>query len=482
MTTRRVIKRSATVEGNEITAVDDPKFITLVKKPANQRSFGILRSEEEDGNVSKPTTKRVQRTRRSEGADNLVRIQLPGDMAEADVKTTLEGYGLSSFTVARSEDGASWVAQNPSAIDCTDTASINLAEGIVAQIKRNEVTAPTEGKGQLTVTSIEFDAEKFADAEAASEWLTRNSVDFDEKALNNPSGNLVLQRAEVAEGEETRLMELEEGVTVTVIRSQIGDIPDGFIAVINEYAYGGWGWGQLDFGAAMADEAVTDALNTGMWKLSDVFREILFYSELPVDVKKELVTRACGQFAVYANDLLDSLPRQLLISVASIQRNEKEHTMKPEVKDPKALDMKRDEATAPVTVAVGSPEFNAAVAESVGAELKRREEQAQADAAAEVTRKEKETEATTEAEAQATVRRNEITEAVKAATEPLAEEIKALKGTTVLRSEGNEAVPSKQPVKRGTGDLFKGVFGPITRSAERAPEAEADAEGSGGEQ
>lgn len=475
----RRIQRSATVDGN-LVDVDTPKFITLVKQPANQRAFGIVRSADKEDQPVATTAKRTNRSaRRSQGADtqNLVSLQLPGTLDEAGAQAAVAEYGLTGFTLQRSEDGSAWVATNPSATDCTDTMAVGMVGGLVAHVKRTEATAPTEGKGALTVASLEFSAEQFADNAAVAEWCQRNSVDFDEKGLNNPSGNLVLQRAEVPEGEETRLMELESGVTATIIRSQAGNIPEGFIAVINEYAYSGWGWGQLDFNAAMADDQVGDALYDGLYMLEDLLRNILFWSELPVDVKKELVTRACGQFASYANGLLDTLPRQLLISVAGTQRSEKEHDMTTAAQQ--AQGAKRSDAPAaeaapaPVMVAVGSPEFNEAVGVAVAAELQRAEE-AKTKQAEEAQRAEDQKKADDEAaEAQATIRRNEITEAVKAAVGPLQEEIAALKGTTVVRSEG-ESTTKKTPVKRSEGDIFKGCLG-ITRSSARADASAAAA-------
>lgn len=476
------IKRSVAVEGNQVT-IDNPQFITLVKKPANQRSFSILRAQEEEGNVSKPAakTRRVARTtRRTETNQDLISLTLPGTLDEAGAKEALVTYGLSAFTVARSEDDTAWVASNPSAINCTDTCAVKLADGIVASVRRTEATAPTEGKGQLTATSLEFSADKFADATAVSEWCQRNSVDFDEKALNNPSGNLVLQRAEVPEGEEIRLMELEEGVTVTVIRSCDCNIPDGFVAVINEYAYSGWGWGQLDFNAALADDQVGDALYDGLYILEDLLRNILFWSDLPVDVRKELTTRACTQFASYANGLLDTLPRQLLISVSTTtQRSAKENDMSNTTNTPATTQapIKREEAPAatdaPAVVAVGSPEFNTAVGAAVAAELQRREEEQKTKEAEEVTRTESEKTKKEADEAAALVRRNELKEIVGEATAPLLKEIEELKSTTVLRSTDGDLKAQASTVKRGTGDLFKGCLG-ISRSAS-ADRAEDDA-------
>ena len=478
MTTKR-IKRSAVVEGNQVT-IDNPQFITLVKKPANQRSFSILRAQEEEGKVSKPaaTNRRVARTtRRTEGNQDLVSLTLPGTLDEAGAKEALAAYGLSTFTVARASAEEDWLATNPSAINCTDVSKVQLGEGIVASVRRTEANAPTEGKGQLTVASMEFSVDKFADAAAVSEWCQRNSVDFDEKALNNPSGNLVLQRAEIAEGEETRLMELEEGVTVTVIRSCDCNIPDGFVAVINEYAYSGWGWGQLDFNAALADDQVGDALYDGLYILEDLLRNILFWSSLPVDVRKELTTRACTQFAAYANGLLDTLPRQLLISVATTtQRSAKENAMTTAAKNPATTQepIKREEAPAatdaPAMVAVGSPEFNTAVAGAVAAELKRREDEKATSDAAEVQRTEDEKKTNEANEAAALARRTELKEIVGEATAPLLKEIEELKSTTVLRSTDGDLKATQ--AKRGVGDVFKGCLG-IVRN-ERADRADDD--------
>jgi hypothetical protein len=474
MTSKR-IQRSATVEGNQVT-IDKPAFITLVKKPANQRSFGILRSEED--NVSKPNTKRVGRTRRSAAPSaDLVRLSLPATLDEAAVTATLANYGLSTFEVSRADEAGEWVAQNPDAIDCTDLVSMALTDGVTAFVKRNEDLATTSAKNQLTVTSFEFDAEILPDAAAVAEWCTRNSVDFDEKALNNPSGMFVLQRAEAGEGEEVRRMELEEGVVVNVIRSCDCNIPDGFIAVINEYAYGGWGWGQLDFNASLADTEVGDKLWQGLYILEDLYRNILFWSELPIDVKKELVTRAGAQFSTYVNGLLDTLPRELLLSVATTQRSAKEkNEMTTTATKPASQDTKRTEdAPAPAPVAVvGSPEFTNAVAEAVAAALVQRDEKAAADEAARVQREADEKKAQEDEEAKSTVRRQELADAIALANKPLLDEIAALKGTTVLRSESTDLKQGSAPVKRGTGDLFKGCLGIQRGVQERAPEAEGD--------
>lgn len=478
MTTKR-IKRSAAAEGNLVT-VDTPAFITLVKKPANQRSFGILRSDKEDGDVSKTTeNKRVVRTKRSEASSDLVRITLPSTLTQEAATATMAEYGLASFTLTRASDDAEWVAQNPSAINCTDgLTTVALAEGITAHVKRTEATNPVAGKSQLSMVSVEFDPAVFPDQASTTEWLTRNSVDFDEKTLNNPSGKFVLQRMEAPAGEEVRFMELEEGVTATLVRSCDCNIPDGFVAVINEYAYSGWGWGQLDFNAALADVQVGDALREGLYMLDDLFRNILFWSDLTIDVKKELITRSASQFAAYCVGLLDTLPRQLLISVAPIQRSSKENDDMSTTTDKPAVEAQRSEpaaaaASAPVTVAIGSPEFNAAVAEAVAADIKRREGEQEAAEADRIKREEQATADAAEQKKADDLRRAELEEIVGKATKPLLDEIATLKGTTVLRSENGDLPQGSKPVQRGTGDLFRGCLG-ITRTERQANAADAE--------
>jgi predicted patatin/cPLA2 family phospholipase len=111
----------------------------------------------------------------------------------------------------------------------------------------------------------------------------------------------------------------------------------------------------------------------------------------------------------------------------------------------------------------------------VASVLAQRDEKAKQDEADRIKREEDEKADKLKGEEAANVRRAEITEAVTAATAPLVEKITKLEGTTILRGDGGEQLPVKKEVKRGTGDLFKGVFG-IQRAADRAPDPEDGAE------
>lgn len=431
------VRRSATAEGN-LLEMKTPKFITLVGKPANQRAFSAVRSDGTDG---KPA--RHRRVRRSDSS-NLAKIQFPADMTEAQVGEALAGYGLTEFEVKRADESSPWVASN-SAIVCTDAdlVSHKLTEsGITAYVKRSAAPEAVSGKNKLVVSSISFQGEDVQRSDVES-WLDENGVDYDEKALNNSSGTFVLQRAELEEGAETRQVELAEGVVATITRSDQQDIPDGFVLVINETAYSGYGWGQLDFNATMADRTVGEQIEEAQCVLNRTLDNILYWnSDLTVDAKKMLISRTCDQFAAYVNSFLDQLPRQLLVPVTTsttVQRSD----------EPKeSAEMSKENAQA---AGLSKEDVAGIVRDVIRSE--REAEAAAATAAA----------AQAAAEAQAAeVRRSEITEVVADVLKPIQETLAKLSNTTVLRSDDTDAdgKPREREVQR-SGGLFTGILGNI---------------------
>lgn len=430
------IRRSA-AEGNKLELVQ-PTAITLCRKPSNQRAFSILRSE--DG---KSRGAPIRRQRRSD-TQRLARVEIAATVEREAADTLLKSMGLDTFEVSRSDDSKPWVAVN-GAIVCTDEELIphKINSDITAFVVRSEEVAPTEGKHQIILSAIRFDDESLTRQDVVS-WLDENGVDYDENSLNNSSGNFVLQRAELEEGTETRQIELSEGVVGVVARSSTQDIPDGFVLVVNELAYCGWGWGQLDFDSYLADRTIGAALSEARDYLGNVLDNILYYnSGLTVDAKKVLVSRATDQFASYVNRLLDALPRQLLIQTtteAITQRSEA-------VKEP-----------APMTTSAAKPtQTTGLTLDDVKAAIRAdREEHA-----AEVKRKE---EAEAETKRVEEARRAEMKEVAEAVAKPLLEEIAALKGATVLRSAGEDAETKQKDdkeVKRSESNLWTGALGDL---------------------
>ncbi|MHC5879351.1 hypothetical protein ACYT69_10540, partial [Streptococcus pyogenes] len=83
-------------------------------------------------------------------------------------------------------------------------------------------------------------------------------------------------------------------------------------------AYYGWGWGQLDFNANVADQTIGEKIREAQSILSRTLDNILYWnSDLTPDAKKTLIERSCNQFAEYVGNFLDQLPRNLLIPVSS---------------------------------------------------------------------------------------------------------------------------------------------------------------------
>lgn len=452
--TKRV-QRSTTAGG--LLSMKEPRYITPCKKPANQRAFGVLRSE--DNPEGKP---RLRRTRRSE-ADKIARLEFDHTMTQEEVQTALEGYGLQTYDVTRVGDDGVWVATS-GANDCTDDALISHRLNdprVTAYVVRSEGAEPTSGKHGIAVVGIAF-TEKDVSASDAAAWLEENNIDFDEKDLNNSSGQLVLQRTELEEGVETRQIAAGDGVVFVVARADSDNIPEGYVQAVKETAYYGYGWGQLDFNANMADKTIGEKVREAQYILEHTLDNILYWnSDLTPDAKKALISRTCDQFANYVNSFLDQLPRNLLIPVSSETQAQRSEPVK------ETQDMQTP-AAAPA--ALTKDNLVETVREVLRSE-REAEDQLKKDQEAKVAQEQAEKEA----------RRSEITEAVAAAVKPLQDEIATLKGTTVVRAEqGNEQQVKKddegKEVKR-SDSVFTGLFGnigtmPTTDELESAEQAE----------
>lgn len=444
--TVKVLKRGAVIDSTPITGnlvkVKTPKFLTLTGLPANQTAFKVVRSDQGE----KMSNQAPRRLRRSE-TNPVLRLTFPEGTTEDGVKETLESFKMQSYAVV--EDNGVFVAtrSDVKSISQEETHQIKLtAGGLMATVQRTDSkpVQPHEPTA-IAVVGIEFDAQRF-DAESAAAWLQSNSVDnVTDPAQNSDESLIVVTRGEQEEGQEVRRVVVEEGVTAVIVRSDVDGIPDNMYAVVSETAYGNWGWGQLDFNAAMADEAFTDAMREALYKLDDVLRNIVLYSALPLDVRKTLALNALSQYGAYVVSVMDSLPRQVLVSVARSAQP------KQEIEMTKQAENQATGANEPKTEFVTRSELAQAIAEGIkaaddakAAELKRSEEAAaKAKEDAEAAEKAKE------------VQRADITAAVAEAVKPLNEEIERLKGQTVVRNDNGDP---KAVVETKTKDVFRGAI------------------------
>lgn len=465
----KLVRRSAVVdstpqEGN-LVRVQKPKFLSLVDLPANQTGFKVVRSDSEKGEpIVKPT---IKRTRRSE-TNPVMQLTFPAGSTAETVAATLEEFGMTSYKVQEVDGVFLALRSDLQSIANLPVTTIKLTgEGIMATVSRAD-TMPNP-MDCISIAAIEFDSAKFDEAKI-TEWLTRNSVDSTISADENSDQTYVVRRSAVPAEVESRRMTLEDGVTAVIVRSDVADIPDGFVAVVNETAYGNWGWGQLDFNAAMADTEFSEMIREGMYKLEDVLRNILLWSPLPLDARKNLANNALSQFGVFVSNLMDSLPRQLLVSVVRSAQPQLEKTMKNDAASG-ANTQPADQTSAagtgdntPLTRADAEAIARAAAEATVAAMTK---------AAAPAT----ETAPAAAAPAASTeqpLTRADLKSVVDEALKGVDDRLKAIEGTTVLRSDSGDAAQETVAAAAASGkdgkakNVFRGVFGGFRPNAAAA--------------
>ncbi len=507
MTTKR-ITRSAVATGN-LVKIAEPQFLSLVGKPANQRPFPIIRSQQPG---------RVARTKRGDNA--VLMLTFPEGYTEDDAARTLANFSMTGYSV--STDGTSVYAHRSDLQSVAKVVEMKpheiriTSDGVIAMVDPAQYQPKTaDSVAKIAVAAYEFDKKTF-DEEKIISWGKQNNVDIENDAIENSSSDaFCVSRGEVSDDTEVQRVQVAEGVVIAIYRCDVcmpdSSVPDMYSAAINEAAYGNWGWGQLDFNASMADRVFCDVLESAANRVDSVVRQILFYSELPLESRKQLVTRCLQQYGQFVNDAIDALPRQVLLlaSRADVSKNQsitrEDDTMKIDAtaaaaaqKELDAIEAKRsaDEAAAKVVadeaaaveakraadeaaaaalaaapVAVAAPAAVATpAADSVAALRSELPALIAAAVAAAMTPAAVATPAATAAVvAEPAVRADApaltvetLAAAIAAAQAPLLEKIERMSGETVLRSDGTD--PTK--VTPATKSAFRGILGDLGRSKE----------------
>ncbi len=521
------ITRSA--DGN-LVQVATPAFLSLVGKPANQRPFPVIRSADAAPTI---VNGRVARTKR--GSDAVLMLTFPDGYTEEMVIAVLLDFGMDGYTILVEGDMCCAVRSDLQSIaKVTEMAAPQIrltSDGVVASVDPAQYQPKQAARSAaLGLVAIEFDKKTFDDEKIIS-WSQQNNVDIGNDGIENSSGDVAtVKRGDISKETDVRRMQVEDGVVFVLKRDccdadgngadGIMAIPAGFVAIVNEAAYGNWGWGQIDFAAANADIAFCNSVSDAGYRMSDVMYQILFYSELPLDTRKQLVTRCLQQYGAFINDAIDSLPRQVLLlaSRADVSKNQsltrEDDTMKIDAvaaqKELDAILAKRAAENTPAAVAaaaVAAVEAAPAVAAAAPAEVARTDVaapaaavaaapavQAAAGAEAPITRAEMATMiATAVAAAMAPAAAAAVvTEAVRADAaaapaavaaapavaaeapitradmaaimadliKPVAEQVTRLEGVTVVRSEG-VPVTTAAKVDATKENVFRGAFGDI---------------------
>jgi hypothetical protein len=308
-------KKKVTKDVN-VSRLRTPKNLTLTSHPANEVAFKIVRRD-----PNKPPHLTRQRPVRRM-APTLV-LQFPSGATEEDVKSMMSDFGITDYKIEKTDDGLTVMRSDLKKIPET-YAVIHLKDGVKALVQQGAVVASDDDPvPHIAVVGFEFDKAVFDSAEKVSEWLSRHEVDISESGIDNTGDKAVMLRQKVGPDIEVKRCHVDEGVEVVVARAAEQDVPPSVVAVVSELMYGSWGWGQLDFAAAMADIEFSEVAREATDVLYRVMENALFYSPLPLSVRKTLVNRALTQFGEFIGAVLDALPAEVLVTY----RSDKEKSM-----------------------------------------------------------------------------------------------------------------------------------------------------------
>lgn len=301
----------------------DPEYLSLVKSPANQTGFKIIRDIQKEG-VMAHTDRNLRVRAKTKRTDGLLSVDFPAGISQSDAEELMDSFGLGDDYSLETDDlGDYYAKRTGDQFDHVQATSIVLPNGFTANIASTSLESRSDTHvAGVTLVGLEFD-ETFDDVESVKRWMDERSVNFKTNGVESFEGGTAITRHDTPEGTEVRKVRLGDGVTGLVSKTKDTDVPDKVYRSVIEQSYGNWGWGHLNFATALADPAFTDASWDAIWVLQDVLENVIIYSGLPLDDRKSLVQNVCDQFTQYMTSLIDSLPREV-IEQARADRNSKQ--------------------------------------------------------------------------------------------------------------------------------------------------------------
>ena len=449
----------------EVSKMVQPSYLTLTKLPANQVAFKVIRDDNGDTNMSKevPAVEPARRRRiRSTQRSSLLFIEFPEGATDDDVKAVAEEYGLEEYEVTQTSDGRKCLKRSDLAEIPASAITVKTEDGKRLGVAR--VDPYPSAMPFIEVVAIEFDKAVFSDETATEGYLKRFDIDFLEGGVENTDKLIRVMRSEFSPSAEIRRVEVEPGVVAVVTRAATEDstlVGSKFTEVVCEECYGQWGWGQLDFNAMMADALFCEAADDATYRLRGLIERILFWSELPVAARKELVSRAASQFSEYIGALLDGLPAKvILVNRSSLEPKESKAMTQ------KTADEVQATPAATETVTEEKPitrsEIAALIAEGITAALAAQPAPTVATEEAPATQRSDDAGSTTQGEGAASTTApsvDSIAESLKglaASMDAMTKRMDSMEGATVVRSDSQDAAASTTTKRK---DVFAGVFG-----------------------
>lgn len=308
----RVTRRSRA----NVTALKSPVALSLVKVPASQATFRVVRG---DRTAAPATETRIQRSARHVKRSAILFIELSDGATEDDIAELAAKFGIEDYVLEETQDGCRRLrrADSQEPEDGVESYRIGVSDTATVVVRRDLPVAQTAKDG-VQLVSVSFDKAKYADASAVTEYLRvhRDLVGVNAAIDETESGFMVHRVARKdSDKEPVQRIDLEDGVSFYVRRAEVSDPQPGTPAgdVIACTSYGRWGWGQLSFVTALADKQYCRSVEEAIGILEDVLDELLMHSSLPMDTRKSLATNALNEFSQYISAIIGALPPEVVV-------------------------------------------------------------------------------------------------------------------------------------------------------------------------
>lgn len=295
--------------------LEKPMYLSVVGSPANRTGFKVIRKDS-DGNTRLrdlvDVSKEVAQSRSDSKDSALLSLSFPEGLTRAEVEELVEAFGMADEYEVR-EDAGRFIAYRRNSPEGTiETVDINTGYGYTATLVAQRFSRSDPEQIGVTLVGLEF-GESFTE-DSVNEWLARNEVQVAENGIEVCEGGIAVTRHVLPDDGKAhvRKVEVETGVSAIIAATQRNDVPVKLYRSVVEQAYGNYGWGHLNFASALVDPAFTDTAWDAIYVLREVLENIILYSGLPLEDRKQLMRNALAQFGAFLEQMMDSLPKETM--------------------------------------------------------------------------------------------------------------------------------------------------------------------------
>jgi hypothetical protein len=304
-------KNANLVEGVE------PQFLTLAGTGANRVAFRIVRGESK---AAAPTTKIQQRSRKSsvQRNDGVLSITVPSTLGVSEVDAIKTTYGVTDqgYETTTTESGTTFVKRED--IDYDHQQAVDMADGVTVNVAMPKMVAEGDAVNGVSIYRYEIGSATAKDEGAARIYLEDMDVDTSVMRFDAVDGGHTVTRTDIPEPKETLTVQVQDGVSCLVCRVDgLGSTPASLVGVIAPVVYGNFGWGHVDFAAAMADVNFSNVAEKALYLLRDVLDNIIFWNDHAPAIRKTLLNNAVDEYKSYMGALIDTLPAPVVALVRS---------------------------------------------------------------------------------------------------------------------------------------------------------------------